>query len=51
MALREDAACVDTAAFERGVTTASTRETLREAAALYRGELLEGVRLDEAHAL
>jgi len=48
VALREDAACVDTAAFERGVTTASTRETLREAAALYRGELLEGVRLDEA---
>ena len=45
--LREGAACVDTAIFERGVA-AGTRETLREASALYRGELLEGVRLDEA---
>jgi len=47
VALREAAACVDIAAFERGVA-AGTREALREAAALYRGELLEGVRLDEA---
>ena len=45
--LREGAACVDTAAFERAVA-AGTREALREAGALYRGELLEGVRLDEA---
>ena len=45
--LREGAADVDVAAFERAVA-AGTRESLREATALYRGELLEGVRLDEA---
>ena len=45
--LRESAAHVDVAAFERGVAQ-GTREALREATALYRGELLEGFRVDEA---
>jgi DNA-binding SARP family transcriptional activator/pimeloyl-ACP methyl ester carboxylesterase len=45
--LRENAVHVDVAAFERGVGR-GTREALREATALYRGELLEGFRVDEA---
>ena len=45
--LRERAVDVDVADFERGVGQ-GTREALREAAALYRGELLEGLRIDEA---
>ena len=45
--LRENAVQVDVAAFERAVGQ-GTRETLREATALYRGELLEGFRVDEA---
>ena len=45
--LRETAVDVDVAAFERGAGQ-GTREALREAAALYRGELLEGLRIDEA---
>ena len=45
--LRESAVHVDVAAFECGVGR-GTREALREATALYRGELLEGFRVDEA---
>ncbi len=45
--LRETAVEVDVAAFERGVGQ-GTRDALREATGLYRGELLEGLRLDEA---
>jgi DNA-binding SARP family transcriptional activator/pimeloyl-ACP methyl ester carboxylesterase len=45
--LREQALDADVAAFERGVGQ-GTREALREATALYRGELLEGFRVDEA---
>jgi DNA-binding SARP family transcriptional activator/pimeloyl-ACP methyl ester carboxylesterase len=45
--LREGAVHVDVAAFERGVSR-GTREALREATTLYRGELLEGFRVDEA---
>src|SRR5260370_5393843 len=45
--LREGAVHADVAAFERGVGQ-GTREALREATALYRGELLEGFRVDEA---
>jgi DNA-binding SARP family transcriptional activator/pimeloyl-ACP methyl ester carboxylesterase/class 3 adenylate cyclase len=45
--LRESAVHVDVPAFERAVGR-GTREALREAAALYRGELLEGLRVDEA---
>jgi DNA-binding SARP family transcriptional activator/pimeloyl-ACP methyl ester carboxylesterase/class 3 adenylate cyclase len=45
--LRESAVHADVAAFERGVER-GTREALREATALYRGELLEGFRVDEA---
>jgi DNA-binding SARP family transcriptional activator len=45
--LRESAVQVDVAAFERGVGR-GTREALREATTLYRGELLEGLRVDEA---
>jgi DNA-binding SARP family transcriptional activator/pimeloyl-ACP methyl ester carboxylesterase len=47
VALKASAVKVDVAAFERGVVQA-TREALREAADLYRGELLEGLRIDEA---
>ncbi|HKW91221.1 MAG TPA: alpha/beta fold hydrolase [Methylomirabilota bacterium] len=45
--LRENAMHVDVAVFERGVGQ-GTREALREATSLYRGELLEGLRVDEA---
>ena len=45
--LREGVVRVDVAAFERGVRQ-GTREALREATTLYRGELLEGFRVDEA---
>ena len=45
--LRENAVHVDVAAFERGVGQ-GTREALRDATALYRGELLDGFRVDEA---
>jgi DNA-binding SARP family transcriptional activator/pimeloyl-ACP methyl ester carboxylesterase len=45
--LRESAVEVDVAAFERGVGQ-GTRDALREATGLYRGELLEGLRIDEA---
>ena len=45
--LREGAVHVDVAAFERGLGQ-GTRETLRDATTLYRGELLEGFRVDEA---
>jgi DNA-binding SARP family transcriptional activator/pimeloyl-ACP methyl ester carboxylesterase len=45
--LRESAVHVDVADFERGVGQ-GTREALREATTLYRGELLEGFRVDEA---
>ncbi|HEU4439312.1 MAG TPA: alpha/beta fold hydrolase [Methylomirabilota bacterium] len=45
--LRERAREVDVAALERRVRQ-GTREALREAAALYRGDLLEGLRVDEA---
>jgi DNA-binding SARP family transcriptional activator len=45
--LRENAVHVDVGAFERGVAR-GTREALRDATALYRGELLEGFRVDEA---
>lgn len=45
--LQESAADVDVAAFERGVAH-GTRDALREATDLYRGELLEGFRIDEA---
>jgi DNA-binding SARP family transcriptional activator/pimeloyl-ACP methyl ester carboxylesterase len=45
--LWENVVHVDVAAFERGVGQ-GTREALREATALYRGELLEGFRVDEA---
>ena len=45
--LRESAAHVDVAAFERGVAQ-GTREAIQQATALYRGELLEGFRVDEA---
>jgi DNA-binding SARP family transcriptional activator/pimeloyl-ACP methyl ester carboxylesterase len=38
---------VDVAAFERGVTQ-ETRDALRDATSLYRGELLDGFRMDEA---
>jgi DNA-binding SARP family transcriptional activator/pimeloyl-ACP methyl ester carboxylesterase len=38
---------VDVAAFERGVAQ-ETRDALREATSLYRGELLDGFRVDEA---
>jgi DNA-binding SARP family transcriptional activator/pimeloyl-ACP methyl ester carboxylesterase len=38
---------VDVAAFERGVAQ-ETRDALREATSLYRGELLDGFRIDEA---
>ena len=45
--LRERAVEVDVAGFERGVA-AGPRAALREAAARYQGELLEGLRVDEA---
>jgi len=45
--LRERAVEVDVAAFERGVAP-GPRAALREATALYQGELLEGLRVDEA---
>ncbi|HEU4370040.1 MAG TPA: alpha/beta fold hydrolase [Methylomirabilota bacterium] len=45
--LRGSAVTVDTAAFERCVQR-GTREALHEAAALYRGELLEGFTLGES---
>jgi DNA-binding SARP family transcriptional activator/pimeloyl-ACP methyl ester carboxylesterase len=45
--LRESAVDLDVAAFERGVAQ-GTRDALREAMGLYRGELLEGLRIDEA---
>ena len=45
--LQESAADVDVDAFERGVAQ-GTRDALREATDLYRGELLEGFRIDEA---
>ena len=45
--LRENAVHVDVAAFKRAVGQ-GTREALREATALYRGELFEGFRIDEA---
>ncbi|HEY7652047.1 MAG TPA: alpha/beta fold hydrolase, partial [Methylomirabilota bacterium] len=45
--LEESAVELDVAAFERGVAQ-GTRDALREATALHRGELLESLRLDEA---
>jgi DNA-binding SARP family transcriptional activator/pimeloyl-ACP methyl ester carboxylesterase len=45
--LRQTAVDVDTAAFERGVSQC-TREALGKATALYQGDLLEDVRVDEA---
>src|SRR5215467_13977150 len=45
--LDEKTVDLDVAAFERGVRQ-GTREALREAVDLYQGELLEGLRLDEA---
>src|SRR5216683_1252546 len=45
--LRENAVHADVAPFERGVGQ-GTREALRDATTLYRGELLEGFRVDEA---
>jgi DNA-binding SARP family transcriptional activator/pimeloyl-ACP methyl ester carboxylesterase len=45
--LRERATAVDVASLERGVRQ-GTREALREAVALYRGDLPEGLRVDEA---
>jgi DNA-binding SARP family transcriptional activator/pimeloyl-ACP methyl ester carboxylesterase len=44
--LRESALNVDIAAFERGVER-GTPDALREATGLYRGELLDGLRIDE----
>jgi len=45
--LQESAVEVDVTAFERGVAL-GTHDALREATGLYRGELLEGLRIDEA---
>jgi len=45
--LQEGTVEVDVAAFERGVAQ-GTRDALREATGLYRGELLDGLRIDEA---
>jgi DNA-binding SARP family transcriptional activator/pimeloyl-ACP methyl ester carboxylesterase len=45
--LQASMAHVDVSAFERGVAQ-GTRDALREATSLYRGELLEGLRIDEA---
>jgi DNA-binding SARP family transcriptional activator/pimeloyl-ACP methyl ester carboxylesterase len=45
--LQESAVEVDVAAFERGMAH-ETRDAFREATSLYRGELLDGFRIDEA---
>ena len=45
--LKESAVEVDVADFERGVAR-GTCDALREATGLYRGELLDGLRIDEA---